>query len=723
MKTKHRRIILLVIAFVSFLGILSFSLTDKNVVEEKYNFQHTELQNYFKDGRELNIKKFLRNKSTGIYNLGPGQTSVQKFTTPMRKTKFVKIYLEKTPQNPNDLDINIVNKKGKVQTDITVQKVDKHTMIFTLGENYQYSKNDYLEITNNSYQTLSMLCHWERDGSQIDGQSVDLSLIMGFNGYKSDLNIYLFMSLIVTFALATGLFIFELMKNRWTNHGGSISWKNYAIELVLGILTVVNFFLSIINLNYLQTTNFTYIFMTMIFGALLVTYMIKLLYLADHQYHKYFVIIAIPLGLLFWLFVLPDCVPDEEAHFAKMVLTSQFHINNNSKVALPNAYNTHALKSYYDVYLSMMEPVDYHDTYYINAAAAYPFYCYVPSALFFDFGKILHIPLYANYFLARLANLIVYIWLGHKIVKTTPVAKLLFTLFLLSPINLQQGASLSIDLYIVAINTYFVAYVFKVRFSDEVISWKDIGIIGLCFFFTMNTKYVYAPIYALLLILWPKFKEDKFKKVLPLLGLMLLGAASYFLYNMLLPRTITMNKFSGYLENNNVHADLQKEYLMKNPQAAVNVVVNSWKENYDPYLSQAFGGMLGETFINMNPLYLWFYALTMFIASVKDTSKYQIKITSKILMLIIIILTTSLAIIGLYMIWTPVAYPFARGVQGRYFLPVVILFMLLFQKANNKDNKYIRLFCLIGVILFILCSVAYMITCGMDGTFSPLFLR
>jgi uncharacterized membrane protein len=54
--------------------------------------------------------------------------------------------------------------------------------------------------------------------------------------------------------------------------------------------------------------------------------------------------------------------------------------------------------------------------------------------------------------------------------------------------------------------------------------------------------------------------------------------------------------------------------------------------------------------------------------------------------------------------WTPLSYPFIAGVQGRYFIPVLPLFLLPFIDATKEQEERTRKVLIIGN-----CIVNYLV--------------
>lgn len=711
-KRKLVIVITLLVFVLSIIALFSKSFSNKNVVEEKYNYDNSRIETYFKDNKEINIDDILKDKTIGSYDIGPGEKVKQEFNAPMGNVQFIKFAFFQKPTDISDLKMTIIDDDGKTKAKLNIQKINDLLYIATLPTDYMYGASDRICIKNNSYETLKMFARYKEKGSTIGGQFVDIEAILGFNGNTRNVGIGKMLAAMCMSILSGSGLIYLLVNFKEDRKKIKVNIFTYAIEFVLSVIFALTMLLLIIKVNY-STFGFTKnAIISCVMGIVLMLYAAKMYASSDKKPEQLFLIIAIPISVIFWLFMLPDTAPDETAHFAKIYLTANGIITSNSTVHFPKSYRIGMIGNYYDLYSLIMTPTDYAETYTINIASGIPIYAYFPQVAFYLISKLLGLPILVGYYFAKLGNMLVFLLMGYYIVKTTPIAKYLFIAYMLSPIFLQQSVSASGDMVLNINIAFFVAYVLKVKYSDEPLSWKNIFVVSFCFFITMNTKYAYAPLYGILLLWFDKFKEDKFKKVLPLLGLMALGAASYFAYNAIFPRTTGIEGFKSFLQTRKVNSNLQMKYLKEHPFVAFDIIGNTLNEFGERYALSIFGSFLGPCRLELNTSIAYLYGFVLLVLAVNTATKFKVSVVDKIIMLFFSAVSAIAVLMGMYLIWTAVADNIIMGVQGRYFLPIEIIFLMVLVTKHKKIKESITVnrICIGYVIVYDLMAIISFIT-------------
>ena len=94
----------------------------------------------------------------------------------------------------------------------------------------------------------------------------------------------------------------------------------------------------------------------------------------------------------------------------------------------------------------------------------------------------------------------------------------------------------------------------------------------------------------------------------------------------------------------------------------------------------------------------------LFISPFVTNEKESLKLNQKIWMILIFLGLTLLILTGLYLTWSPVGYNLVAGVQGRYFVPAMILVLLCLINKNDKleyknvELKYFVVFMVLNII-------------------------
>lgn len=436
-----------------------------------------------------------------------------------------------------------------------------------------------------------------------------------------------------------------------------------------------------------------------------------LLMFKNIKFEKLFVCTVLVLGLAY-VFVIPMYRGhDEHAHFFKAyeISTGVFNtpiINEHSITTIPSAffdvlhedYNTeerYINATYYDdVIRSAGVEVDEENTITVGGEymAVYSPLPYIPQALTIRIMSLFTDNLLIIFYMTRIVNLLVSVFLLYLAIKIIPFGKNIIFFIAIIPTTLSQIASVSPDALTITSSILFVAYLLKLIFGKDKITIKNIitlavigTVLGLC-------KIVYVPL-ALLTLLIPKEKYNKKRDrvlmcvlavALPIIAnLAWLGVASTHL---------------SLIDNNK--SDAQKLNILSNPIEYLRICFYTLYHDFDLYLMQLFGGfmehieMVHVGWINVIAYIIIFIIIVLFDKDIKDKLDKKMKITISIVLFII----CGLIYTSIYMQWSTLKNYYINGVQGRYFIELLLPFMLVL--GQNKLVKESGKINLVKVIVY-----------------------
>ena len=186
--------------------------------------------------------------------------------------------------------------------------------------------------------------------------------------------------------------------------------------------------------------------------------------------------------------------------------------------------------------------------------------------------------------------------------------------------------------------------------------------------------------------------------------------------------TYKINSYANYVvENTRIEEeeaiyDFQKDkytpndqlnYLLKNPSEICNIAYNTIKQNGEFYI-QGLIGFFGWITFKIDFIYVYFYLLFFLYLILCEKSSFKIK--NKIVIILSIFLSISLICLAMYLYWTPYRYPYVEGVQGRYFIPLLLPFLISFIPKKNifNINKQIIYSCInIFLLQLLLTLISY----------------
>ncbi len=127
-------------------------------------------------------------------------------------------------------------------------------------------------------------------------------------------------------------------------------------------------------------------------------------------------------------------------------------------------------------------------------------------------------------------------------------------------------------------------------------------------------------------------------------------------------------------------------------------------ERINFYIKTFLGENLGALNITVREVDIWIIGILILFAPFLEKNEKMLNKKEKLLLICINICVIILVLTGLYMGWTPVGADIIEGVQGRYFIPVLILPLLCL--INTKKFLECKNTKLIYVILTIMVNIS-----------------
>ena len=420
-----------------------------------------------------------------------------------------------------------------------------------------------------------------------------------------------------------------------------------------------------------------------IFIFVLTSLFLVYLYLINKYDHihieKKFLFLAIPIFAIYFVVIPPNAGHDEELHWYRI-----FEISEGGFVSsVDNGSTGYILPENVDIDIPWIEQfryinitnnkkvLDYNKKIFVanGTMAVYSPIQYLPQVTgVFVTKHITNKPL-TIYYVGRLCNLIACIVLLYLAIKIIPYYKKILFLLAFIPIAIEGFTTLSGDGMLIAISYLFIAYVLKqIEISDK-LKLKNYIIIILLGSFIALSKLVYIPIIGLLLLLpSTKFKNKKGKIIkLFILFAVLLGVNTIWncIANQYL-ETYTQGKSSFQIQN-----------ILYNPIKYFQIFMYTLEREGLNLIEQIFGKYLlwGELCENYTivPLLL---GVVSIILAVNDNNKKQSK-KSIIVMSMISLIIIALIFTSIYIQWITVGSDYIYGIQGRYFLAIMPLVLIV----------------------------------------------
>jgi len=289
----------------------------------------------------------------------------------------------------------------------------------------------------------------------------------------------------------------------------------------------------------------------------------------------------------------------------------------------------------------------------------------------------MHLPLLATAYLAKLLNMVVCILVLYFSLKYIPILKdiLFFLAFL--PITMQAMASFSPDGLVIATATALISFVLYSTYSlKQCFSKKHyFFMFTICLFLSMS-KIAYAPL-CLLLFAIPK---ERFKTVKQkYFSIITMGALVLLILILWLILAPSMQSVSD--------SSTQISTILHNPIRYLAIIVHSLSANASLYLFGLFGGYLEWFDVTLSPLYLFPSIIIFIILCHNSYQKNSITKRFKYLSVLVSLLLVLITFTTMFIQWTKVGEIIIDGVQGRYFLPIILLIPVIFLRTQKPSTQ------------------------------------
>jgi len=143
-----------------------------------------------------------------------------------------------------------------------------------------------------------------------------------------------------------------------------------------------------------------------------------------------------------------------------------------------------------------------------------------------------------------------------------------------------------------------------------------------------------------------------------------------------------------YVPHDNSEPGKQLVFILGNPLKYVEILTRTFFEKHDSYIISCIGD-LGWMDTSLTKWHTMSFLITVVIVSLLDNEKgVAIHLRDKIIVIILLATNVILICTALYLSWTPLGDSTIGGIQGRYFIPLVPLFLLLLYRNGNTSNSH-----------------------------------
>lgn len=416
---------------------------------------------------------------------------------------------------------------------------------------------------------------------------------------------------------------------------------------------------------------------------------------------KKFLLFVIPLVIIYLILFPPGAVPDARSHFMATYRFSNLLLGRPEWVAraddafffnhcwqhhVNTAVYTRVVESNFHFFVqdSALVPVEPY-----TEMSFYSFFSYLPQIIGVVAGRIFMLGTIPTLYFARILSSLTYILVIYWAIKKTPSGKHIMFLVAVLPISLMLAGSFSYDMMLIAASIAFISAVLNDSFI-EIIVWAFLlgSIKG-------GSMLVLIPIVLIL--------KNKWKVIITFVSAII----SVFLFDWLLPQ---IGLFQFGTEGSGTYTAF---YVFEKPIRFFEMLLKTYIEGADQLVGEALGSRLAWLIDTIPIVFVGALFVLGWIMASHEKDQKNVLTTRKWVWYIPVILSAAITPVML-LSFTPVGSDIIQGLQGRYYLPLLIPILFLISKQNfyAGENKMIlnRCFQWMGIIMAICtCYTARML--------------
>ena len=441
-----------------------------------------------------------------------------------------------------------------------------------------------------------------------------------------------------------------------------------------------------------------------------------------------FVFMSLILGGIYILIFPPYMVPDDEAHFVTAYAESSAILGETVRdeegyvILEQNAANSLVRKEFpdrssYATYIRGIfgkESVVSSDEVVIRGALNIKSLGYVPQIVGLVIGRLLNVNNAWLFILGRVMALLLYCFVMFWAIRIIPeFGKNILFLVGLLPMTIQQVASFNYDSVLFDALFFLFAYILFLAFDPgkTIITLKDYIVVVALIVVIVPIKFVYIPLLGLaLLVPKEKFGGQK-KKIFSAVSAGVLCALVLF---------VTRLSSSGPLIKA-VTTDTETYTLMECIQEPVQTFVMFFKTigHYGTlYLQSMIGAPLGWFEIGIPSIIIDGFVILLLFSLLECQGSHQWKKWERIWFILLISGIAFLIFLALLQDWTLRSSKYIEGVQGRYFIPLLPVFLLALKNKTVILAKKADTFFISGILSLQVLTVLSVVSVVVNrGTF------
>ena len=423
----------------------------------------------------------------------------------------------------------------------------------------------------------------------------------------------------------------------------------------------------------------------------------------DRYYTKIFVMLTFVLGVAYMIVFLPFVSPDEMSHYLSAYRMSNIFMGQIGQLGDERLVMRMEDFEFYDQLYTALGP-----GYYIHISEImHPFanttgsivvegamvtnaiFSYAFSGLAITIARLLNLSGVMTFYAGRMANLLFLVLVLRYLMKRLPFGKSALYAVVAIPMMLQVAATYSYDVTTFCFVALFVTRVLEMAYTERKVTKRDVSLCAFYGALMAPSKMVFLPLLFCALLI-PGRRLSKNRATARRRKALIIGAgiASALLVTLAVGLLGADSSLRKIAESNTTKKMLS---WVNEPAYTVSWILSSFDEFIamyfrtlvvlaDHYFFTMFGSSLGWMDIPVMHVYcLVCFVLIILAAHIRE-EKLDIQTVGmgpRIWVGLLCAASLALTMLAMLLSWTPVSYDYIVGVQGRYFLPLLVPIALL----------------------------------------------
>lgn len=436
----------------------------------------------------------------------------------------------------------------------------------------------------------------------------------------------------------------------------------------------------------------------------------SLQYFRKVKIEKIYLICGLIMGMLFLFLIPPYATPDEQTHWdsAYQVSNNMMHIQMEEekdnvilkrKCDAKAAYRPEVDREYFNYLLDNFW-VKNEDNTLVECAVALTGVSdvfYLPSAAGITLGRILGAGSVMTILLGGFFNVLFFSLCSYYAMKKLPFGKMILFVFCLLPMTLQQTSSYSYDNIILAATVIVVSMALHWAYGEGDVRKSEVLIYLLASYILLTAKGgTYGVLCFLPFVL--KYSREKINRK----NIGIVAAFAAFAIVVIVSGSMLSLYTSGGTDAALTGENAGRTYLawadsytytlpelLYHPKLVLIILWNTILSNGRYYLESMVGSPLGWLNILIPYVSIYGFLFLLLAAAFQSHEKeVYLRRMDKIIIWLMCLMGCGISMAAMLLYWTPKEMGVIAGVQGRYFLPMLLpgLFTLRWRKWKWKRN-------------------------------------